>query len=124
MYAILSSRAHYDNANPRNHGETVAKSDVLDKQTQQRILRAKAASFNGLESLGFFAAGVVAARTSGVQPGRLNALSVGYVATRVVYNVAYIWLCTNRKRAGVRSLTWVVGVGIVVALWVEAARAA
>jgi hypothetical protein len=30
-YAVLSSRVHYDNANPRNHSQSVTKSDILDK---------------------------------------------------------------------------------------------
>jgi uncharacterized MAPEG superfamily protein len=67
---------------------------------------------------------VLAANVSGVPVASLNLLTLGYVATRVVYNVAYVWLCTNRRRAALRSATWLVGVSLVMTLWIKAANRA
>ena len=52
---------------------------------KQRILRAKNASGNGFETLGFFAAGVLAGNQAGIKPAALNVLALGYLASRVAY---------------------------------------
>ncbi|KPM40642.1 hypothetical protein AK830_g5902 [Neonectria ditissima] len=123
-YAVLSSRAHFDNANPFNHAESLAASETLDKVKQQCLLRAKAASGNGFETLGFYASGVAAANVAGVDVRALNVLTMGYVATRVAYNVTYIWLQKNRRLARLRSVLWVSGIGLVVTLWIKAGNRA
>ncbi|KAI5465851.1 hypothetical protein BGZ63DRAFT_420385 [Mariannaea sp. PMI_226] len=121
-YGVLSSKMHYDNANPRKHTESVAKSEVLDKLTAQRVERAKAASINGFETLGFYAAAVTAANVTGVPAESLNLLTFGYVVSRVLYNFAYIWLCTNRRAARIRTATWITGISLTMALWIKAAN--
>jgi uncharacterized MAPEG superfamily protein len=42
------------------------------------------------------------------------------VASRLVYDVAYVFLQDNRRWASLRSIAWDVSVGITVALWVKA----
>lgn len=54
----------------------------------------------------------------------LNYLSAGYVASRVVYNVVYVFLQDNRRFAPVRSAVWNVGLGVIVTLWIMAGNAA
>ncbi|KAH7162683.1 hypothetical protein B0J13DRAFT_536701 [Dactylonectria estremocensis] len=124
MYAVLSSRAHYDNANPRGHHDSVARSETLNTVKQQCMLRAKAATANGFETLGFYASAVVAANVTGVEVGTLNTLTLGYVLSRFVYNFAYIWLQKNRRLAGVRSLSWVFGIVLAWTLWIKAGNRA
>ena len=89
-------------------------------QTLNRIVRAKNAAANGFETLGFFGAGVVAANVAGVSVNRVNALSAGYVVSRVLYNFVYVFLQDNARYAPVRSLVWLAGMGISSALWILA----
>ncbi|RTE71637.1 hypothetical protein BHE90_013944 [Fusarium euwallaceae] len=89
-------------------------------QKKQLILRAKAATENGFETIGYFAAGVAAANHAGVRAPALNALSFGYVACRTAYNVAYVWLQADRRLCWVRSVVWTVGIGLITTLWVKA----
>ncbi|KAH7170576.1 hypothetical protein EDB81DRAFT_876599 [Dactylonectria macrodidyma] len=124
VYAVLSSRALYDNANPRGHQDSVAKSETLDKMKQQCMLRANAATANGLETLGFYASAVVAANISGVETRTLNILTLGYVLSRLAYNFTYIWLQKNRRLASLRSLSWLLGISLIWALWIKAGRRA
>lgn len=71
-----------------------------------------------------YAGGIAAAGAAGVPAQTLNYLGVGYVASRVVYNVVYVFLQDNRKFAPVRSVVWNVGLGIIVTLWIKAGNVA
>lgn len=88
------------------------------------MLRAKAASANGFETLGLYAPAVVAANVTGVDVRTLNMLTLGYIITRIIYNITYIWLQRNRKLAGVRSVSWVTGISLAVTLWIKAGNRA
>ena len=87
------------------------------------MLRAKAASENGFETLGLFAAAVVAANQAGLDNRYLNTMTIGYVLSRLAYNWVYIYLCENRKLSGIRSLIWGIGVGFIVILFFKAGNA-
>jgi uncharacterized MAPEG superfamily protein len=76
-YAWISSGKNHDPANPRLLAETVAKDEKMDKKKILRILRAKAASNNGIESIGLYAAAVTAANMAGVDAGTLNLDGLG-----------------------------------------------
>ncbi|KAK5636748.1 hypothetical protein RRF57_012460 [Xylaria bambusicola] len=84
-------KTYFDHAHPRTFASRLEKSD-LDKDTVAQILRAEAACANGLEGLPIFAAAVIAGNSAGLSPLTLNALSVGYIASRIVYNYVYIFL--------------------------------
>ncbi|KAI1364518.1 hypothetical protein F5Y08DRAFT_306560 [Xylaria arbuscula] len=113
---------YFDPANPRTFASRLEKSD-LDKETVAKILRAEAATANGMEGLPVFAAAVVAGNTAGLSPLVLNGLSLGYIASRIVYNYVYIFLGENRKLAGLRTPIWFVGIGQALALFVKAGLA-
>jgi uncharacterized MAPEG superfamily protein len=49
----------------------------MRKQTKGRILRAKAAHANGNETIGLYAAAVVAANVAGVEAKTVNYLTLG-----------------------------------------------
>ncbi|KAL6924905.1 hypothetical protein FSST1_002179 [Fusarium sambucinum] len=119
-YTIIASRGTYDNANPRSHKNNIEKCEVFTKCDKQFLYRAKAATENGFETLGLYAAGIVAANFAGVSTPTVNALSFSYVASRVVYNVAYLWLQANRRLAPVRSLVWTASIGLIITLWIKA----
>ena len=74
--------------------------------------RALAAQNNGFEGLPLFMAGVVAAHQFGGAQGRIDALALAYVLLRVVYVSLYI-----RNKSALRSLVWVVGVAVSLALF-------
>ena len=79
----------WDNTNPRGQLSKLAN---LEKPTplEKKIVRAEAAQQNGFENVGLFAAAVGAANFAKVDVQWLNALAVGYLASRVVYNLLYI----------------------------------
>ncbi|KAF4463860.1 hypothetical protein FALBO_9312 [Fusarium albosuccineum] len=111
VYGVRISGGTYDNANPRGHNEAIKK---------QLILRAKAATENGFETFGLYAAGVAAANHARVSVPALNALTLSYVACRTAYNVAYVWLQADRRLCWIRSVVWTVSIGLIMTLWVKA----
>ncbi|TGJ82183.1 hypothetical protein E0Z10_g6584 [Xylaria hypoxylon] len=115
-------KKYFDAANPRTFASRLEKSD-LDKETVSRILRAEAASANGMEGLPIFAAAVVAGNSAGLSTTALNSLSIAYIVSRVVYNWVYIFLGGNRKLAGLRTPIWFVGISSALALFVKAGLA-
>ncbi|KAI1117579.1 hypothetical protein F5Y14DRAFT_448035 [Nemania sp. NC0429] len=110
---------YFDPTNPRTFAARLEKSD-LDKEVVSRILRAESASSNGFEGLPLFAAAIVAGNSAGLSALTLNSLTVGYIASRVVYNYVYIFLSGNRKFAGLRTPIWFVGIGSIMTLFVKA----
>ncbi|KQP18418.1 MAPEG family protein [Pseudorhodoferax sp. Leaf267] len=74
--------------------------------------RAIAAQSNGFEGLPLFMAGVIAAHQFGGAQGRIDALALSYVLLRVVYISLYI-----RDKSSLRSLVWVLGLAVSVALF-------
>lgn len=121
VYAALlyqvSSKRNFDNKFPRHLSKNAAECQNVDSATKDRIIRAEMAQANGLESIGVFAAAVVAANMTKVDQDWLNGLSVGYVVSRILYNVIYVNNTTD-LRAWTRSVVWVAGVGMVMALYV------
>lgn len=92
----------YDNNDPRAW---------MGKLTGRRA-RADAAQANSFEAFPFFAAGVLLDLHAGVDPFKLDALSVIFVLARVVYIACYL-----TDRATWRSLSWSVGYVCVLALF-------
>jgi uncharacterized MAPEG superfamily protein len=104
----------------------------LTPALKARLARADAASLNGYENIGFFAAAVAAANLAlvivhanrgGVALQRqifwTNVCSLGYVVTRVGFNVEYVMGVTGFRRG---AWFWT-GVGFVVTMYVSAGRA-
>ncbi|KAJ4424995.1 hypothetical protein N0V82_000277 [Gnomoniopsis sp. IMI 355080] len=123
-YKMATAGKHADTAMPRRVLANLEKDPSIDKQMVLRLQRADAASANAFETIGLYAGGIAAAGAAGVPASTLNYLGVGYVASRLVYNVVYVFLQDNRKFAPVRSLVWNVGLGVIVTLWIKAGNAA
>ena len=102
-----SSARGYDNRDPRGW---------VAKQTNPRTHRAYAAHLNAFEAFAPFAAGVLMAQAAGVDPGRITALAVAFIACRVLHGVFYL-----ADKHLLRSLIWAIGIGCVVALMIQAA---
>ncbi len=98
---FAKSGGGYDNARPR---ESMAK-------FEGRQARAVAAHANSFEAFPFFAAVVLLAGMSHVDPLWVNGLAVGFILARISYIFAYL---TDRPL--LRSIVWVMGLGCVLAI--------
>ncbi|ROT38534.1 hypothetical protein SODALDRAFT_333129 [Sodiomyces alkalinus F11] len=122
-YALSLARSNADIHEPRKLLQRVEKDETLDKRIKSRIIRAKGASENAIETLGYHAVAVAAAVFSGVDPCVVNGLSLGYLVARVLFAYTYVVLQDNRRFAPLRSLFWFVAQGITFTLYFKAARA-
>lgn len=73
--------------------------------------RAKAAQDNGFEALPLFIAGVIFAQMANADQTRIDQLAVAFVVIRIAYVTAYL-----KDWASLRSVIWLAGVGVSVAL--------
>lgn len=89
-YALVLMGKRFDVRHPRKMLSKIDQDQTLDAATKARIHRAEAATANNIESIGLFAAAVVAGNYSGLPTNTLNTLSVGYVISRIVYNFIYV----------------------------------
>ena len=78
--------------------------------------RANAAQFNSFEALPLFVAGVLVAHQLQAPQGTIDALAVAFIAVRLAFIGAYLG-----DKSSLRSLIWVTGVVISVALFFIAA---
>ncbi|KAI0596074.1 hypothetical protein F4775DRAFT_566399 [Biscogniauxia sp. FL1348] len=114
-----AGKKYFDPSNPRTFAARLENAEI-DKEVKARILRAEACSANAFEGLPLFAAAVVAGNAAGLPKETLNALTAGYVASRLAYTWVYIWGQNNRKLAEARTLVWGVGITCVMTLFVKA----
>ena len=103
---------------PRDFSKIATNDQALDAKTRDRIIRAEAAQANGFENFGLFAAAVVAGNMAGLEVGTMNGLTIAYLVSRVVYNHIYIFNDLVPSQA--RSVTFLGGVGICMAMFVQA----
>ncbi|QSZ28747.1 hypothetical protein DSL72_003249 [Monilinia vaccinii-corymbosi] len=136
VYAATATKS-YDNRFPRDFPKSLEANQSIDQavsppylpldtwikkltptQKKNRIRRAHAAAANGHENLGLFASAVVAGNVAGISPSTLNALTGGYLISRVVYTFIYI----NNETQGAattRSLAFIVGIGHIFTLFIK-----
>jgi uncharacterized MAPEG superfamily protein len=93
----------FDNNNPR---------EWLARQQGWRA-RAHAAQQNSWEALAIFSAAVLTAHLAGAPQDRVDILAVAFVVARLAYVACYL-----ADRATLRSLVWLVGLGLSIALFV------
>ncbi len=95
-------------------------SHVIFKQDKKKYTRALGASANGFESLGYYAAGIVAANMAGVETPLINKLSLLYLGNRLLYVYTYIWLQKNPKLHPLRSLLFECSSVLLLIIWGKA----
>jgi len=100
-YAKFAGRG-YNNRAPR---EFLAKLDGVRA-------RAHWAHLNAFEAFPFFAIGIVICQLAGVSAAPINGLAIAFVVLRVLYGICYI-----RDWARLRSLSWGLALGCVIALY-------
>lgn len=91
-------------------------------QLRLRLQRAEAVVANAFETLGLYAASVTAGNAAGVSANTMNTLSLGYLASRVLYTWVYIWGQENRKITPLRTIVWGVGIGLCMTMFIAASR--
>jgi uncharacterized MAPEG superfamily protein len=96
----------YDNNRPR---------EWLARQEGWRG-RANAAQQNSWEAFAIFSAAVLTAHVAGAPQPTVDAIAVAFVSTRLLY----IW-CYVMDFANLRSLVWLVGLGLSISLFVISA---
>lgn len=122
-YGVSSGLSRYNPDNPRQFEATIASDSTLDKTIKRRIIRAKSASSNSLETLGLYAAAVVAGNIAQLDRNILNWLSSLYVISRVLYLITYIWLQDNRAFSPLRSVFWGASMWPIISLFLKAGHA-
>lgn len=118
LYRKASARK-IDSRQPRALINIVAENQSIDSATKARFMRAQGAQQNGFENIGLFAAAVVAGNMAHLHHTWLNALSVGYVLSRIVYNLVYI-NNTTAALATTRTVVFVTGQSMLMTLFVLA----
>ncbi|KAI0381665.1 hypothetical protein F5Y04DRAFT_65473 [Hypomontagnella monticulosa] len=103
----------FDGNNPRFFTARLESADI-DKKLRGRLQRAEAAGANAFETLGLYAAAVTAGNAGGLSASTMNGLSIGYLATRVLYTWIYIWGQENRKMAPLRTIVW--GINMIICM--------
>ncbi|KAI1770497.1 hypothetical protein F4818DRAFT_257445 [Hypoxylon cercidicola] len=111
----------FDPSNPRTFAARLDGAEI-DKKLRLRLQRAEAVVANAFETLGLYAAAVTAGNAAGVQAGTMNTLSLGYLASRVLYTWVYIWGQESRKISPLRTVIWGVGMGFSMAMFIAASR--
>lgn len=104
-FSTRPAEGGYDNRDPRAW---------LARQTGYRA-RANAAQANSFESLPLFIASVLVAQQSGAPQTWVDLLAVLFVVLRAAYIVLYV-----RNLAAWRSLIWMAGLGVCVAIFLLA----
>ncbi|KAB8297771.1 hypothetical protein EYC80_001572 [Monilinia laxa] len=116
IYAATATKS-YDNRSPRDFLKRLESDQGIDKAKKNRVRRAHAAGANGYENVGLFASAVVAGNVAGISHSTLNALTGGYLISRVVYNFIYI-NNESQRAAATRSLAFIVGIGHIFTLFI------
>ncbi|KAI0121153.1 hypothetical protein BJ170DRAFT_600160 [Xylariales sp. AK1849] len=117
-HAYAASLGKFDNKNPRTYTREIESQPSIDKATKATIVRAEGAQQNGFENIGLFAAAVVIGNVAKLDNWSLNALSAGYLASRVVYNILYIRGTTDAL-SNARSVSFLTGIGIIWTLFIK-----
>lgn len=100
--AKLSAGGRFDNNNPR---EWLARQGGMSA-------RANAAQQNSWEALAIFAAAVFVAHLAHAPQPRVDTLALAFIGIRIAYIGAYL-----ANLATLRSLVWMVGMGLCIALY-------
>lgn len=105
----------YDNITPR-----VGNALPEEADPDGRIAKCTGAHNNGFEFFPLYCVAIIVAFQRLVPVNEVKVVAAICLATRVLYNPLYIWGSTPTV-AGLRSLTWVVGIGSTLYLLFRAA---
>jgi uncharacterized MAPEG superfamily protein len=121
FYAAYISAGGFKNSTPRGYlAEIQQKKEKTP--TDHKYIRAEAAQQNGHENLPFFAAALLAGNYAKLPVKELNALAAAYLISRMLYNTIYVFN-TSEKISNLRSVIYLVGIGINFTLFIKAGLA-
>jgi len=105
--------------------ESLAKKELPAERMRyvKMARRCQAAHQNGLENFPIYAGALVFAFLAGVPTETINQTAAVYLGARFLYNFVYM-LNETATLATLRSLTWTVGFGACIRLYIAAARLA
>ncbi|KAI1381118.1 hypothetical protein F4677DRAFT_402175 [Hypoxylon crocopeplum] len=109
----------FDPNSPRTFAARLDNAEI-DKKLRGRLQRAEAAVANAFETLGLYAAAVTAGNAAGVPADTMNNLTLGYLASRLLYTWIYIWGQENRKIRPLRTHVWGIGMILLMTMFVKA----
>lgn len=95
FYAVSLTKGRFTNASPRDYLASISRKQNKSA-IDHKFIRAEAAQQNGFENLGLYAAAIVAAHIAKLPAGHVNTLALGYVASRIAYNVLYIFVTSEK----------------------------
>ena len=110
--ALLPAKASSSTVKPRDGGYDNNRPREWMNTLQGWKARAAAAHTNGYEILALFVFAVLAAQQAGLDQTRTDHLALAFIAARVVYTALYL-----ANVGALRTLVWVVGVGILIAMF-------
>ncbi|KAL2211670.1 hypothetical protein CC79DRAFT_1328982 [Sarocladium strictum] len=112
-----------DRNKPRDFVEVLKKAD-LKEDVRGRLLRAEGCAANWFEALPVFAAAVTAGNSAGVSPLLMNWLSIGWLASRVLYTYVYVIWQANEvlgpDDVPTRFKVWAIGATLAMLMFVLA----
>ncbi|CAO1623064.1 unnamed protein product [Parajaminaea phylloscopi] len=121
FYAASLTGGRFTNASPRSYTASIQKKE-RKTPTDEKYLRAEAASMNGFENLALAAAAFTLGNYAKLPVKELNTLSAAYLLSRVLYNLSYIFI-TSEALATFRSIIFLSGIGIIFKLFISSAYA-
>ena len=112
---MIMSKGGYNNVSPRAQVEKLSKSSPL-------FARLHGAHMNTLESWPFFAAGVIAAKSAGVDSDKVSRMATSWCAIRALYILVYMAQRGSIAVAGLRSLCFLASFTVSCRLMILAAK--
>jgi uncharacterized MAPEG superfamily protein len=106
---LRSANSRIDNSNPRSTHQVAKVGRAVPAATYAKWERARAAHANGIENMALAVAAVVLGNVARLDPGWLNSMLGGYLASRVVYTLLYLKI-GDAKKSLARSMVWAGGV--------------
>jgi uncharacterized MAPEG superfamily protein len=118
---VSRNKQNWDIASPRSEKFSALLKKTLPPDALGKYERARAAHNNMLsENMAFFVGAVLAGNMAGLNAGFMNNITAGYLASRVVYLICYIYI-RRQRYAVMRTVAFNVGCAILMWVYVKAA---
>ncbi|KAH8094874.1 hypothetical protein BXZ70DRAFT_1009822 [Cristinia sonorae] len=100
----------FNNVQPLSNVGRLTDYPGVKPETVEEVERAEGAHRNALEIMPLWIGAVLAGNHAGLDESFMNLASVAFIGARVLYNYIYLNQ-SDKKQAGYRSYTWMVGMG-------------
>lgn len=112
----------WSNVNPRFWVQRLIAKSNTTKLTplELRILRGQSCQANAFENVPLFIATLVWANVTRLETGTINNFVVGYLASRAVFTVCYLYI-SGRVNSFARTAVFQVGIIWIITIWLKGA---